>query len=128
MDRRTQREKALHSVKEATDSKIRNVQAMQKQRNAGVEAATASMEHQFQKEMESVDQKATQLLEKYGLWTDKKVADPDKESKPLPCLGPRAHWLDCQLKYNPDSRPCKSYVEALEECVRQTLATSAFKE
>jgi hypothetical protein len=124
MDRRAQRETALYKARETSELKIRTVQATQQQRSVGIEAATSSMESQFQREWQASDQKATELLERYGVWTTKQVDDPDKVSKPLPCLGPRAHWMDCQQKYHPDSRPCVVYVEALEECVRQTLAAS----
>lgn len=44
-----------------------------------------------------------------------------KDSKPLPCLGERAHWIDCQKKYSVDSRPCNYYVQALEQCVHRTM-------
>ncbi|KAL7579969.1 hypothetical protein ACA910_004964 [Epithemia clementina (nom. ined.)] len=41
--------------------------------------------------------------------------------KTLPCLGPRAHWLDCQKKYALDSRPCDAYLETLEKCVTDAI-------
>jgi hypothetical protein len=124
MDRRAQREHALYKAKESSDRKIQSVLASQQQRTLGVEAATVSMEAQFKHELQVTDQRAAQLLEQYGIWTTKALDDPHKASKPLPCLGPRAHWLDCQMKYHPDSRPCNGYVDALEECVRQTLDES----
>lgn len=65
---------------------------------------------------------ATRLGQKFGFLTTKEYDDINKESKPLPCLGQRAHWIDCQRKYAVDSRPCNAYVDALEACVRQTIA------
>ena len=38
------------------------------------------------------------------------------DSIPLPCLGPRAHWMDCQKKYPDDPRPCDAYATALQKC------------
>jgi hypothetical protein len=46
--------------------------------------------------------------------------DGGKETA-LPCLGPRAHWMDCQKKYALDSRPCDSHLQALEKCIRQSI-------
>lgn len=47
------------------------------------------------------------------------------DSKPLPCLGERAHWMDCQKKYVEDTWPCHPYVEALEKCVNRAIAENA---
>jgi hypothetical protein len=41
--------------------------------------------------------------------------------KEMPCLGQRAHWIDCQKKYALDSRPCDAYVDALERCVNEAV-------
>ena len=41
--------------------------------------------------------------------------------KEMPCLGQRAHWIDCQKKYALDSRPCDAYVDALEKCVNEAV-------
>lgn len=41
-----------------------------------------------------------------------------------PCLGPRAHWLDCTKKYLVDTRPCDAYLTALENCVNEAIVTS----
>ena len=45
--------------------------------------------------------------------------------KEMPCLGQRAHWIDCQKKYALDSRPCDAYVDALERCVKEAVVTNA---
>jgi glycerol-3-phosphate dehydrogenase len=132
MDRRAQRENALHRAREASEHKIRAVHDNARQLTTTMaQQQTDQLEAQFRREYQSSDQKATELLGRYGMWTnrsqsDKDVDDPSKVSKPLPCLGPRAHWIECQQKYHPDSRPCVIYVEALEECVRQTLAASQY--
>ena len=44
-----------------------------------------------------------------------------ESSKTLPCLGPRVHWIDCQKKYALDSRPCDSHLQAMENCIRQSI-------
>ena len=64
---------------------------------------------------------ADKLMQKYGHWIDAEIDDPNRDSKPLPCLGERAHWIDCQNKYAVDSRPCNFYVSALEQCVQRAL-------
>lgn len=64
---------------------------------------------------------ADKLIQKYGHWINAEIDDPNRESKPLPCLGERAHWIDCQKKYAVDSRPCNFYVSALEQCVQRAL-------
>ena len=48
-----------------------------------------------------------------------------QHQKTLPCLGPRAHWLDCQKKYALDSRPCDAYLETLEQCVTDTIVKNS---
>ena len=57
------------------------------------------------------------------------VADVLRENQPwmkeMPCLGQRAHWIDCQKKYALDSRPCDAYVEALEHCVNEAVVNKA---
>lgn len=39
----------------------------------------------------------------------------------VPCLGPRAHWVDCAHKYEFDPRPCDAYLAALERCVQDAV-------
>jgi hypothetical protein len=43
----------------------------------------------------------------------------------VPCLGPRAHWMDCVTKYRVDTRPCDSYLTTLERCVQETVVRLA---
>lgn len=43
------------------------------------------------------------------------------DSMPLPCLGPRAHWIDCQKKYAVEPSPCDAYAETLRKCVNETI-------
>mmetsp|Transcript_12496 Transcript_12496/g.34692 ORF Transcript_12496/g.34692 Transcript_12496/m.34692 type:complete len:168 (-) Transcript_12496:116-619(-) len=47
--------------------------------------------------------------------------DLAQKKQTLPCLGPRAHWLDCHKKYAIDSRPCDAYLETLEKCVTEAI-------
>ncbi len=71
---------------------------------------------------------ANKLMQMYGHWIDAEIDDPNRDSKPLPCLGERAHWIDCQKKYAVDSRPCNFYVSALEQCVQRALFGPSFSE
>jgi hypothetical protein len=43
----------------------------------------------------------------------------------VPCLGPRAHWMDCVTKYRIDTRPCDAYLATLERCVQETVVKLA---
>jgi hypothetical protein len=43
----------------------------------------------------------------------------------VPCLGPRAHWMDCAIKYRVDTRPCDAYLATLERCVQETVVKLA---
>jgi hypothetical protein len=68
---------------------------------------------------------ANRMLEKFKIpenFIQDSEGSINKDSKPLPCLGQRAHWIDCQKKYASDSRPCNAYFEALEKCVLDTIS------
>jgi hypothetical protein len=43
----------------------------------------------------------------------------------MPCLGQRAHWIDCQKKYALDSRPCDPYLHELGKCVQGVVVTKS---
>lgn len=125
MQQRSQRMKETQAAIQVHQFQIQEARKVRHQRMQTIDAHLQSMEDSFEQGAQSLDDTSTKLIERYGAWTTKEVDDPSKESKPLPCLGPRAHWIDCQKKYGAvDSRPCNFYVEALEECVHQAVTGS----
>lgn len=102
--------------------------AARQMRLSQVESSIDSMQAKFTDESVALEYEADRLLKKFGFLAEQEYDDPEKESKPLPCLGPRAHWIDCQKKYAPDNRPCNFYVQALEDCVRQTIGKTSIDE
>jgi hypothetical protein len=124
VQRRNERLQRLQAVVSERESQRHAILAAQQERQSRVDAELDRLMATMADQTVALDYDATQLLAKYGSWTTKEISDPDKESKPLPCLGPRAHWIDCQTKYKADSRPCNFYVTALEECVTQTIGQS----
>ena len=64
---------------------------------------------------------ATQLLERYD--REKKQTQL-LDSQPLPCLGPRAHWMDCQKKQGNFSA-CDGYLQTLQACVKEEIVRSS---
>ena len=52
-------------------------------------------------------------------------AKKKKAAAAVPCLGPRAHWMDCAIKYRIDTRPCDAYLATLERCVQETVVKLA---
>lgn len=108
------------------EEKSKILAAQRRQRMVATESAIETLNANFADISIELEHDAKVLLDKFGGLSAKELDDPDKESKPLPCLGPRAHWIDCQRKYAPvDSRPCNFYVQALEDCVQKTIGRSA---
>ena len=126
--RRNERLQRLEAAAQAQQQQRQAHAAARQMRMAQVESSIDAMQAKFTDQSVALDYDADRLLKKYGFWTEQTYDDVEKESKPLPCLGPRAHWIDCQKKYGSDNRPCNFYVQALEECVRQTIGKSAMEE
>jgi exonuclease VII large subunit len=127
------RNERLQMVQEkmAENQQRRSVQAAERQlRMQSMDAALDGMRAKFADQATALSYDAEQLLQKFGAQQQQTTTTTaktggattaDKDSKPLPCLGQRAHWMDCQKKYAADSRPCNPYVQALEECVQRTI-------
>lgn len=102
--------------------------------SARLEAATKQMES-WKAQNAELDNTIEDLRAKFSDgkialdYDTRNVADLIQKSKPwkkeMPCLGQRAHWIDCQKKYALDSRPCDAYVDALERCVNETVLKKA---
>lgn len=98
--------------------------AMASQRHVRLDQSIDALNAQFSDSAVALKYDASNLLQKFEAPENISHVydDIDKDSKPLPCLGPRAHWMDCQKKYAMDPRPCNAYVEALEKCVVSTVS------
>lgn len=125
LSRRNERLQRLHAAVTENQQKRHVEAAARQQRMTSIDTAIDQMQAEIADQTISIDYDASQLLKKFGYMTAKANDDVEKESKPLPCLGQRAHWIDCQRKYAADSRPCNFYVAALEECVTRTIGNSA---
>ena len=107
---------ARNAVVDATAAQLQ-AQAQESQawaaRNAQLDEALEGLRAQFSDAQVAVQYDANQLASSL-----RTAAAP---ANAMPCLGQRAHWIDCQTKYAADSRPCHPYVEALERCVTQAV-------
>jgi hypothetical protein len=125
--RRNERAKALNEAQVAQKQQREVQAALLAQRKASLDQAIDEMNAKFSDEAIALEYDASKLLQKFQAPAILTVVydDIDKDSRPLPCLGQRAHWMDCQKKYAADSRPCNAYVEALEQCVKDTISKVA---
>jgi hypothetical protein len=123
--RRNERLQRLQAAVNENQQKRSAYTAMQQPRLAALDAQMDQLSATIADQTTAMDYDASQLVQKYRKWIDFKNNNEmdaiEKDSKPLPCLGQRAHWIDCQKKYAADSRPCNFYVTALEECVTRTI-------
>lgn len=94
----------------------REVRAVQRQqRMASLDQAIDEMKAKFADDSIALKYDADNLTKRF-----EKPA-PKEKPKILPCLGPRAHWMDCIKKYAVDPRPCDAYLATLEKCVNETI-------
>ena len=110
-----------------------NQRAMAMEESKARQAAAAEQElHQLQTRHQHLDGRISALRKEFddsllSLEYGTKILSEDldekirENKKTLPCLGPRAHWLDCQKKYAVDSRPCDAYLDTLEKCVTDAI-------
>ena len=92
------------------------------QKHEQLDQTISDLNAKFIDESIALQYDASNLLEKFEIKTNNEHDGIEKDSKPLPCLGQRAHWIDCQKKYAKDPRPCHSYVDELEKCVTSTIS------
>ena len=112
LQRRDERIQKKAAALEATEQQRQWRATERSSREAAVQSALDSLQAIFADESVSLNYDADRLSQKYGLLESVAV-----NGKPLPCLGERAHWLDCGKKYVQDTRPCDTYLAALERCV-----------
>jgi len=125
IQRRNERLQMMQAAAQENHQKRQAAAAQRQMRMAQVEASLDRMQAKFTDDSVALEYDADRLNKKFGF--QQVHDDIDKESVPLPCLGPRAHWIDCQKKFAPDNRPCNFYVQALEECVRQTIGKTTIE-
>lgn len=129
VERRSDRVQKMQAAAEQHHAQNQQRAQHSQQRMARTEASIEQSNAKFADLDVSVQHDARRLLQKHGIelagedGTDGATIDRSElVSKPLPCLGQRAHWMDCQKKYySTDIRPCNDYVKALEECVSATI-------
>ena len=121
LQRRNERLQHVQAAALENQQKRQASAAARQMRLSRLESSLDDMQAKFTDQSVALDYDTDRLLKRYGFLADQEHDSLEKESRPLPCLGPRAHWIDCQKKYGSDNRPCNFYVQALEECVRRTI-------
>jgi hypothetical protein len=125
----TRRNERIHQAAAALEASYAQRQAAvaaRAPRIAAVEETLEGMEARFTDAAIALEYDAQRLLEKFGAPSSSSNRDPDNNNpksrpKQLPCLGERAHWMDCSKKYVQDTRPCDAYVRALERCGNEAI-------
>ena len=125
LDRRQERVMSLNEAQTALLHQRQTRLSALAQKQARLDQGINELNAKFTDTAIATEYDASRLVEKFE--APEKIATGndaiDKDSKPLPCLGPRAHWIDCKKKYALDPRPCNAYVEALEKCVVNTISS-----
>jgi hypothetical protein len=127
MERRNERIAQMQQAAAELQQKHNWNVTQRQQRVKSTEAAIEKYRAEFADLSIALEHDANSLLNKFGS-IPASLDDINKDSKPLPCLGQRAHWMDCQKKYAADSRPCNFYVQALEECVQKTIGRTTLQQ
>jgi hypothetical protein len=107
------------------EREVFNVQRQQRIQN--LDATIDDLNAKFSDGAVALEYDAKALYRKFE--TAGTLQDPSKSrskvAAPVPCLGPRAHWMDCAIKYQVDTRPCDAYLATLERCVQETVVKLA---
>jgi hypothetical protein len=122
LERRGQRTRAEQEADAQLQANRQAAQVAQA-RSAQLTEAMERLKAKFTDEAVAFEYDVKNLLQKQqAVLANSDGEDNNTESsKALPCLGPRAHWIDCQKKYALDSRPCDSHLQAMENCIRQSI-------
>uniref|UniRef100_A0A7S3LES1 Uncharacterized protein n=1 Tax=Amphora coffeiformis TaxID=265554 RepID=A0A7S3LES1_9STRA len=116
LDRRSERDRHVAEVSARLQAATKKMESWKAQ-NAELDSTIEDLRAKFSDGKVALDYDA------------RNVAELIKQNQPwkkeMPCLGQRAHWIDCQKKYALDSRPCDAYVDALERCVNETVVKKA---
>ena len=113
-DKRIQQRVAVLQASEQ-ERQVRAAQRAPRQQVA--QAALDKWQAKFADDSIALEYDANRLAENFGLGSTTTSA----RQKALPCLGERAHWIDCSKKYSQDPRPCDVYMAALQRCVNETI-------
>jgi predicted transcriptional regulator len=125
LSRRQERIQALSQEHAALEHQRQARTVRLKQLHERIDETIDDLNAKFADSAVALQYDANRLLDKFHTpenFTQETKDSINKDSKPLPCLGQRAHWMDCQKKYSSDSRPCNAYFEELEKCVLGTIS------
>jgi hypothetical protein len=125
LERRGQRTQAEQEAEAQLQANRQAAQVAQA-RSAQLTEAMERFKAKFTDEAVAFEYDVKNLLQKQQALLNDNENNNAESSKPLPCLGPRAHWIDCQKKYALDSRPCDSHLQALEKCIRQSILKESY--
>ena len=112
LERRNQRETAMKASMEDHQNTTEQQRQIMAARHAELDDRIKSLESQFTTHLSELEQNTKIFVDEL---------DTSVKEKNLPCLGPRAHWLDCHKKYSLDVRPCDAYLATLEKCVNEAV-------
>lgn len=115
---RDQRHKHMTEAALVLEQRRQVAAARRQQRMHLLDTAIDEMNAKFADESVALEYDANALIQRFET---KKVNGVDKVR---PCLGPRAHWMDCAKKYSKDTRPCDAYMDILEKCVKDAIVNS----
>lgn len=115
---RSYRAKTLASNLQQLQAQREQIQAARAPRLNELDQQIEMLNAQFNQAAEQLEHDTKRLGDQYKL---KENASAELDSIPLPCLGPRAHLMDCQKKYSNDTRPCDAYVKTLQKCVNYEI-------
>lgn len=123
---RTERSNSIANAHQELQYQHQQQMMIAAQKHEQLDQIISELNANFIDEAIALQYDASNLLEKFEIKTNVLTKDAydgiEKDSKPLPCLGQRAHWIDCQKKYAKDPRPCHAYVDELEKCVTSTIS------
>lgn len=136
LSRHVERQEHVKTIAHQLEQQRQMQSAEMSRIHAAQDASLDELRAKFADEAIALEYDVARLSEKYlggGKTTTiggkNKQLPPAKDKESLPCLGERAHLIDCQNMYKLGSRSCNHYIEALEKCVSQRIvgASSAGK-
>lgn len=124
LDQRSERIKKFNDTTFLLNEQHKAQAAVSAQRHAELDQSIDDLNAEFADKSLAMRYDAEVLVHRFNASDtplDKNHDDITKDRKPLPCLGQRAHWMDCMKKYSVDPRPCNTYLDELEKCVSSTI-------
>lgn len=94
--RRQEREHAMTTAQQELEQRRSIRVAERAQRMSNLDTAIDQAIAKFADISIALEYDATSLTEKYGVGAN--TNDGERSKRVSPCLGPRAHWMDCTKK------------------------------